>query len=522
MWLQQLGDPATGEAAEVALLALGERAAPLLLDVLHETDSDGPRTVERHRAALRVLDLLGPAAAAVGGDLSRLEIGGVILHELVRARSSLEPWAGVPWQDSFHRLWHEFQGAAQSAGMIAFYRYQRRSEVTEREPAALLIRLAANEVFAREAVADLLGRAGDVAAVAPLLALLRDRERKPAGHDEVRHNGFLVPVDDEFRWRASEAVLRLAPEDGAIAIAWSGRARWHPHRSVRLAALSSLARLAPAIDETVPDLLAIARGDDAALAAEALKVLGMATADLAFAFADLEALARAADPKIGSRAKALLARLRAAGVTAPPAVVESPAVVALRADVAAYGKASADDAVATRVEAAGIAAVPFLVERLRVEKDKLPDVVVRALGRLGRNLQADERAELRNKIFLRQGDHWRAPSFSSTTSGDDSRIDQEVIADLELGAADAAALGEGLEHANPYVRLVAAQRLTAIAAEIPAGARPALRVALAAATKAEHPKQWELQLEEGPRDQQGDLDADIRAAAAQALAKLPD
>src|SRR5262245_26542485 len=92
-WLADLGDSSRGEAAEIALLALGERAAPLLIRVLEETGDDARVRLARQGAALRVLALLGPDAAAVGGDLGGVMVDKDLLPQWVDARASLEPWA---------------------------------------------------------------------------------------------------------------------------------------------------------------------------------------------------------------------------------------------------------------------------------------------------------------------------------------------------------------------------------------------------------------------------------------------
>src|SRR5262245_12325953 len=524
-WIADLGD-ARGEEAEIGLVALGERAAPLLIEVLRETGRTAGVRRARQAAALRVLALLGPDAAAVGADLADVAIDEDLLSQWVQTSAALEPWAHSDWSAVFTHS-HDLLRDGKGEVILGFVRHLGRKVPVDLDTADLRERLTQNRIFEREAVADLLGRKRDRAALEPLCRMLCARDVAPAGHDAIRHNGFVVPVEDRFRFAASEAVLRIAPDDPHAATGWSGRARLHPHRSVRLAALAALARFAPDIDDTVPDLLAIARGNDAALAVEAIKVLGMARSGGAAVVGELEQLA-AGSGDAAQRSKALVARLHAAGVVAAP----QPGAAATGFAFAIPDRAPAEDplrkAVASlrtltdqvrwnTVVAGGAPALPLLLERLRKEHTHVPDAVVLAIARIGSGRPPAERDDLRAKLQGRYGDNWESLSFScSMTGGDDGPGEADFFALAELragGASEPGELAELLASDHPYVRLIAAQRLAACEAP-PAD----VRAALVAAARAAHPKQCPREDSAGARGpHEVDLDARIHAAAAVAL-----
>jgi len=510
--LADLGDPARGEAAEIALLAMGERAAPLLIDVLRETNADAAARRARESAALRVLGLLGREAAALGDDLAAVTVEGELWGAWMDARAALEPWAraravSVPDPTGNTRRW-----------VVSGWRLHSRRFDPNLVPAQLLERLAENRIFVREAIADLLGRSGEKAAVGPLCDALRARDREPAGADELRHNGFVVPVQDAFRFAAAEAVLRLVPDDPRAVVAWSGRALLHPHRSVRLQALASIARFAPDIEDSLPDLVAIARNGDDRLGVEAVKLIGMSRSRGAACIGELEALALSVG-EAAQRSKTLVASLHAAGVAAavaPPHAV--PADEPLRAVVAAL--AERQDLVRwNAVIAAGMCAKPLLLERLRIEHASVPDAIVLAIAQVARSLPLPEREELRTVLRCRYGDTWKSPLAGSSILGAELPNDSDSVAGAELRIGDEAspsALAKLLGDDDPFMRLVAAQRLVASAA-LAAGQPLDVRDALVAAVRASHPKASNDPLLGGLRGRGLDVDSKIHAAAAAAL-----
>ena len=520
-WLADLGDSARGEAAEIALVAMGERAAPLLLGVLQETGDDARVRRARQAAALRVLALLGPDAAAVGADLGDVTVDKDLLPQWVNARAALEPWAQADWQQAFHKRAHEVIGGACSEVFVGFARHQGRKIPVDLDTGSLLDRLAQNRMFDREAVADLLGRKGDAAAVEPLCRMLAARDVAPAGNDILRHNGFVVPIDDGFRFAASEAVVRLAPDDPRAAIAWSGRALLHPHRTVRRAALAALARCAPDIDDTVPDLLAIARGNDQGLAVEAIKLLGMARSGGAAVIGELEQLAATASGDVAAVARAQVARLHAAGiVAAPPAAAAADAKLAVAVAALQDGSDVQQSEPWRDVLAAGNAALPLLLERLRSEHDRTPLAVVAAIARIGRSRPDGERDDLRAMLYLRFSDTWNAGFLSCSTGGARQPTQRELRPDgeLALGAAtDVPTLARALNDDNPFVRLAAAKRLAEPACAADLATSSDVPGRLIAAAREPHPKRWSVHMSSIGTNQEVDVDADIHAACAAAL-----
>jgi hypothetical protein len=519
-WLADLGDPARGEAAEIALIGMGARAAPRLIDVLQEQNDDTSARRARQCAALRVLALLGPEAAQAGATLAKMAVDKELMPHWWHTLATLQPWAQVSpvvpirtWKRTSDRNDSNEVGAGP-------WRYYGRSIPVDLPMSSLLDRLEANCMFEREAVADLLGRSGGRTEAAALCRMLRARDVVPADPEEKQRHDVVVPLEDGFRFAASEAVLRLAPDDPCAAIAWSGRALLHPHRSVRCAALASLARFAPDIDDTVPDLLAIARGHDVGLALEAVKVLGMARSGGAAGIAELERLAARADRDVAVPAWALVARLHAAGITTKVRV-PAGAPASLIDAVAALGSGGNDAAMAAawnKVVGAGEAALPLLLERLHVEQNDTPDVVIAAIARVGRTQTEEQRSVLRKRLHARFGQSWTIMLASSRLDSSwESVRDVWAYGELMLGSAsDLGTLAKALQSGNPAIRLAAARRF----------AEPAWATSLASS-----PETCDLLLDAARDDEAGghllfrgcgperniDLNRAIHAAAAAAL-----
>lgn len=517
--LRDLGDPARSEAAEIALVQLGSKAVKPLDDFLLAFDAGADGAQARLRAALRAIDLLGPEAAELQSSLDTLACDPTMpaLVEVIWTRGSLAPYSGSQeWSNAFLKV----VGGHQDRGRLfpAFQRHAQRVSVPKGGSVEqLLERLQQDRLFEREVVAELLGRSGDRAAVEPLRQRLLDRATEPQGWDSLKHNGFVVPMVDGFRLRAAEALLRLAPDDPRAAVALGMRALLHPHRSVRLAALQALGSLGPFAEEAVPELLQVAHGADPALAAEALKVLGMSGTRAPECLAAAEALAQSRDAEVQKRARSLAARLRAMKVELPPpgTVKTDPA---LAAAVAALGDAQRGVEAAAKVQAVGASAVPLLRQRLSAEGEQVPDAVLRSLARAGRGLELLARTELREQVMQRHGQNWSAPSMSSSSGGGAvTGLDREVYAELTIGEpATLDGLAAFLLDDNAFVRLQAARRLAARGAEVQKQA--AVQQAVLQAARGEHPQQSTFETQRHNRETADSrLDQPIQAAAAAAL-----
>jgi len=146
---------------------------------------------------------------------------------------------------------------------------------------------------------------------------------------------------------------------------------------------------------------------------------------------------------------------------------------------------------------------------------------VLAIARVGSSRPQVERADLSCKLSGRYGDTWQIPGVElSRFNKSDTPNDSDLFALAELwigGEAETRALCGFLVDEDPFVRLVAAQRLGASGEMSASGSD--LREALVGATRTAHPKQVPkdrtVHFQLGAREV--DLDARIHAAAAAAL-----
>ncbi len=528
----RLGNPEHGEAAEVALVALGERAVAPLQRWFEAVDPKDGQERTKLLAAFRVVDLLGPVAAPLASSLDDLEPDDRALStRMLDAQASLAPFGdGRPWHEAFHRSFHGHgdDNDDQAGRMGAHYRHATRGEVQRQLDAETALRLlTANRVFAREVAAEVLATAGHRDALARLGERLRDRT-PPEGSDALRHNGFVVPLTDRFALRASDAMIHLAPDDPRTAIAWATRAAVHPHRVTRLDALRHLARFGPDAADGVPELVEIAERPDEALAAEALKVLGM-TGDAAAPFVHrVEALIARGGP-VGKLATGIVTRLRAAGVRlpAPPPPPPNAAVVAA-VEAAAKALRDGDDpqtpAFTATLRADAQLAWPALLARVRNERAKVPDAVIRLLVELAPRRSQSERETLRFAIASLATDNWHAPMMSSYSGGEDlSPLRAEIYGELLVPPGTAIdGLAELLTHKNTTVRLAAARRVHARAAEIAAdtpATREAIVSALRSAAAGDIPTKCPFELAPGgDHELECNLGDALKVAVAAALA----
>ena len=518
--VKDLGDPARREAAGLALVQLGSKAVPALAAMLADFSGRGPAEEQRLRAALQVIEGLGPDAAELQPELDRMcaDRGTVALIDVVWARGSLAPYSGAnDWSQAFH-LSSSRQGEDKARLLTGFQRHAARLGVrVDESDERLLQRLRDNVLFEREVAAELLGRHGCKAAFAVLRERLLDRQTQPKGWDGLKHNGVVVPMQDAFRLRAAEAMLRLGPEDPGIAVALGCEALLHPFLSVRQEALQRLGGLGPLAQDAVPELLAVAQGSDAGLAIAALKVIGMSATRAEECLAVAERLAAAGEGEVSQRAKSLAAQLHAMKVELPPPPpVEADRFAGLVADL---GIAAKEPAAVTALRAAGAAALSTLQARLLADGDKAPEALVRLCGELARGLPQEDRVALGRVVMGRFGDNWEGPSFGMSSGGGECReVDREVYADLQVGAAGSVTdLAGFLDNDNPYLRWQAARRLAERAAE--AAKDPAVVKALLAAMRSEQPRQARFPMGmHGTTNVTCNLDARIHAAAVAALA----
>ena len=514
--VQDLGDPVRSAAAERQLVQRGAETVPLLAELLVDPAASGLLVRERLLAVLRVIDQLGAAAVALQPGLEELSLHAQVpaVPELLWVRGSLQPYV----DDQEWTFGVDVDAAASPDGkarlLTGLARHRARQGVDlDATDAELLELLRADPIFAREVAAELLGSRGCKAAFVVLRQRLLDRSIEPLGFDTLKHNGFVVPMQDGFRQRAAEAMLQLDADNPASAVAWGCRALLHPFRSVRHEALQHLRGGGLLLADAVPELLRLAQGDDVGLAIEALEVLGMSATRAAECLAVAERLAQAPFGELAQRARALAAQLRAMHVELPPAS-KSPDFAAR---VAELGDAASGEAATAALRRAGVAAVPALQQRLRTVGGDAPEALLRLLVELGRRLDDAGRAALRMQLLQRHDDSWDAPvSGTIDSSGDLPELEREWYAELVIGEpVDAMALAGFLQHDSAYVRRQAARRL----ATAPPPVMPAALVAqLLAAVREEPPDTATFQRSDHlATTVLCDLAAPIQAAAAAAL-----
>ncbi|MCB9884259.1 MAG: hypothetical protein H6838_02140 [Planctomycetes bacterium] len=529
--LDGLGDPERGAAAAQALLELREQAVPALQGLIEEWQVRQPRDLERMRAALQVVDLLGETAASLKSPLVEAITGqntndDKLLVSILTTIGSLTPYGD---KVEFHNLFHFSMVASdkeKGATFTAIYRYRERDEakVTDLESARRC--LQDDKIFAREVAAEFLGRLGTAEDAAALRDRLLARDQRPKGWDQVKHNGFVVPVEDRFSLFGGLALVRLAPEDSVSIIGHAMVARHHPYPARRRQALLALTRFGPEVEVAVPELIAVATGGEPKLAAEALKVLGMAGKSVGRHLRAIDALEQHEDQLVARLAGSLAARLRAMGCEAPPATAAadeaSRKLAAMREAVAAIDgrprEAAPVRAAEQLIAADPDTAWPLLMERLQREMQNTPDALIRCMAELGSRRPEAERLELRS-VLVMTGDRWSTP-FCSSHSGGRGMTDtsRDAYGVLTVGAPehldDVAAL---LTDDNAAVRLAAARLCARRAAEVGAAGAP-LRDALWRAVSGDHPAKSQFDQGGGSRTTLPlDLGDEIRAAAAAAL-----
>ena len=528
-WLADLGDQQSSEAAERALVAMGKAAVVPLGKQLEAWDWVTPRERERCRALLRVMNLLGRDAAVLAPYLKRdlLQQAGKDQPLITNTMASLEPYAkGIAWHELFHLVARKPDDRGKS--FACFIRLQSRQasyggkDVDTEDFSTHAVVLAKDEFGAREVAAEAMGRLGNLEAVPLLQRRLLDRNTPAKGWDQLRHNGFLVPIEDQFALCAGLALTKLAPTDQRAAIGYANVAIHHPHASVRLEALRQMGQLGPAAADAIPELMTIAKQDDRALAIEALKLLGMAGKAVGNHLREIDDIAAADDGVTARIAKSLAARLRAMGCEVDDSDAASNTQREQLMDLVRSLDANSDSTAVAKV-AAEPTAWPLLCARLQQEEDKAPDAVFDALAQLGWQMPEDDRNQMRYCIAQLGSQNWEASMMSSSSGTGKIRTKQhETYARLQVDPkADPQQLVAQLEDQNPYVRLVALEFLLQHVKSWsqPGSEHDAVVAALLHAATEEHPQQFTI--DQGRHNRQTVTVRNsklVNTAAAEALA----
>ncbi len=518
--LRQLGNDEERDTAACELIELGERAVEPLVAALLDADSTSTGELPRSLAILQVLTLLGAEAATAADALRKVAADALprpfadakqpdLRLAVAETRASLAPYSG-----EYERA--PSKDLSQPAHFRAWVRDYARAEVSATaDDDKYLSILASNQIFAREVAAEVLGRHRVAAAMQPLHDLLIARDARPTGWDACQHNGFVVPMDDEFALAAALAMVRIDPDDARGVVAWGVIARRHPFAPMRRRALSRLGSFGISAGEATADLIAALPlpNDDETI--EALKVLSMLGPNAAPALATVEALATKTIDPVRRRAQALANQLRAAGVVAQPVATDQadPALTRIR-DLVTRVRDGDDEAVAA-VRALGAAAIPALQERLRLEHAETPAAVFGLVSQLGARLDAGTRHDLNRQVAGTVSQTWVSPALAMATYITKPRdIVLLTCAELSLGTPDEARLCTALSAEDPAERVVAARRCGALPPPLQTETCAALRAALTSA----HPKKASLVVSRTSRQTFSvDFSDAIRAAAAAAL-----
>lgn len=533
--VEALGDPEHSEAAELELLAAGAKGAAALQELLETLDISSPRQVARLRAALRVVHLMGEAAAELAPILqAHAHHRNRELHQdLLLAVGSLAP---------YHAISHEWHGwwsgssngdlATRTHNFVLTARLMVRSQTQVSDAKTALQMLERDLMFQREVAAEQLGKLRAKEAIEALAKRLRERNRPSADAASLTHNGVQIEYPDQFALRAALALTQIAAEDPRSAIGHAVLAVEHPHRSRRMEAVRALAQFGPEASDAVDDLMLVAESPDPGLAAEALKVLGMLGTAAGQPLRRIDTLATNQHAVVARLAGALATRLRAMGCTVAPepenAASAGPPAAFLQA-IATLGESGHNAeklAAAEALLATDIAvAAPLLLQALRTAKRPVAEALVGAVGRIGREAETDTRASM-SFCLASTGDTWSAPRWSASSGGANlRRCDWMAYAEVTVGIKSTiAGLLPFLGDRNAAVRLVAAQQLSSRAAEfgqLAVDDQLAVTKTLLAAIREEHPTQNEFRA--GPNRTttiRFDLSQDIRAVAAVGLLEL--
>jgi hypothetical protein len=308
--IQQLGDEAGWVSASKEFRAIGEPAVKPLLSAIGVDGSikDTPLT----RRALDVLGSMGPTAKAAYSKLydAAPECEPKIYVHLLHTLGDL-----VPYSESQGNQGAEQALLQASKGWIrAMDRNKRRewSREYSRFRARLMVdpdaglgdmldELKKNRVFRREVAAEVLGRMGAKAegAIPILASCLRQQRSRDL---------------DDFRSRAAEAMIQIAPNDPRCAVAYSYRLMQAPTETERAEAALRIGAFGKAAKTEVKTLITSAATSyqkSDRVRCESITALGMIGPDAKDAIPELKRLSESKNTAIAVRAKAALKQIEA-------------------------------------------------------------------------------------------------------------------------------------------------------------------------------------------------------------------
>lgn len=316
----QLGDKARWNDASLKLQAMGELAVKPLLAAIQSDDSieDTPLT----RGALKTLGNMGPTAkeayAVLFESVGQCEpkIYLTLLHTL----ADLVPYSEDKGnQATVQVLVQASMGAIQAMDRddrrlwsSEYQRFAARVKVdAEAGLEAMIKELEMNQPYRREVAAEVLGRMGRRAKTAiPALAnaLRGQRVTRRTGR-VVRRVTNRVSRNDNFRRKAAEAMITIAPGDARCAVAYGHRIQHSGSENERAEAALRIGAFGKAAKSEIPTLIAALKDKSQRVRCETITALGMFGPAANAAVARLEQLAKSDEKAIAVRAQAALKQI---------------------------------------------------------------------------------------------------------------------------------------------------------------------------------------------------------------------
>lgn len=320
-WLTGLSakDSRVWSAAMTQLVVLGERAVPALRQIVQRA---GDQVADDALRAVQVLQRLGAPAAVAVPDLllllGRLGPRDNCRSTVILAVGELVPYAPTQRvavrEAMFDLLAQErLDGIGkilQTSDFIDKCRAIARTEFGPETDADQLGRqLASDNPFEREFAAVLLADK-PAAGEAVIVALLKAIRGPHPNHFRLEGLPQLeVFLDRRIQAAAAKAMLRLAPKDPRSVEAFTLLAD-RPQTEERLSAVIAVRMVGTAGVALVPQLMQMAKDEDALVRREAITTLGTLGPTAAPAATLLEQLCADPDPQIAERARAALKQVR--------------------------------------------------------------------------------------------------------------------------------------------------------------------------------------------------------------------
>jgi len=272
------------------------------------------------KRALLVIGSMGPAGVKAFDDLVEAlgACGDDTFLPVLRAIGDLAPYS-------------EFQGDPRLAERLVFsnqamvkkfskgndrqrfqYEFNRFQQRTQVEPEAgmkaMITELERNRTHRREVAAEVLGRMGP-AAKSAVPALVKALRKGAPVVGQI--GGFSVPkYRDRYPGAGCDALVRIAPRDPRVAIAWGWQLENSPSEEMRIQAALRIGGFGARAVTQVRDLVGGLRDESRRVRHEVITALGMIGPGAKVAIAPLEKIIAGPDQAAAVRATAALRLIR--------------------------------------------------------------------------------------------------------------------------------------------------------------------------------------------------------------------